>query len=588
MPPTRVLLAGDSRFGPTGWWAFSHPIEVLLADSPHEVPAVLARVERAAVSEGLWGVGFVAYEASTGFEPRAVVHSRARGVPFAWFGLFPGPALVAPPLSAFGFTPPALEADLSPEAYVAAIEAIHAAIARGDTYQANFTYRLRGDFRGEPSDLFSHLAFGQRSAYSALLEHEDWAVASVSPELFFERLGRLVRCRPMKGTSRRGRTLGEDAELALELASSSKERAENVMIVDMVRNDLGRIAVPGSVRVAELFAVERYATVTQMTSSVEADIDAPLAELFRALFPCASITGAPKLRTMEILNGLEPSPRGLYTGALGFVAPGGDARFSVAIRTVWLDRFRGTVEYGTGSGIVWDSRPMAELAESRIKTRVLASPEPAFELLETILWQLGVGYVLLERHLARMAESADYFQMPFDPLAAAQLLATAATAFGRESQRIRLLLDRAGGLRITHTPAEPFRRRWRVALASKPVDASDRFLFHKTTCRDIYEGALAGAPDMDEVALWNSAGELTEGTRTNLALRLDGRLWTPPVECGLLAGCLRAEALARGKLAERVLLREDLARAEAVYLLSSVRGWIQATMTESRLSPGPR
>lgn len=549
---------------------------------------MIARVERAAVSEGLWGVGFVAYEASTGFEPLAVVRPRAPGVPFAWFGLFPGPVLVEPPLSVFGFTPPALEADLSPEAYATAIAAIHGAIARGDTYQANFTYRLRGDFRGEPADLFSHLAFAQRSAYSALLEHEDWAVASVSPELFFERLGHLVRCRPMKGTCRRGRTLSEDTRLALELASSSKERAENVMILDMVRNDLGRLAVPGSVRVAELFAIERYATVMQMTSSVEADIDAPLADLFSALFPCASITGAPKLRTMEILSGLETTPRGLYTGALGFVAPGGDARFSVAIRTAWLDRRRGTVEYGTGSGIVWDSRPLDELAEARIKTRVLASPEPAFELLETILWRPGLGYVLLDRHLARMADSAAYFLRPFDPAAAALLLATAATDFEREDRRVRLLLDREGGLRATHSPAGLVRRRWRVALASKPVDASDRFLFHKTTCREAYERALAEAPGMDEVVLWNSEGELTEGTRTNLALRLDGRLWTPPVECGLLAGCLRADALARGRLAERVLRKGDLGRAEAVYLLSSVRGWIQATMTESRCAAGPR
>lgn len=582
MSPPRAILAGDPRFSsPGAWWIFERPQEELVAWDAAEVSAVLDRVDRATRLEGRWAVGFVAYEAAPAFEPRAVVLPQASGVPMAWFGLFSAPQSAPPPVVPLDFVPPPLEADVSPAEYTAAINAIHEAIVRGDTYQVNFTYRLRGSFTESAEALFARLVHAQNSPYAAFLEHDAWAVASVSPELFFERRGQHVLCRPMKGTIRRGRTLAEDGLLAHELASSQKERAENVMIVDMVRNDLGRLARPGSVQIPRLFAIERYPTVTQMTSEVEAEIDAPLPVLFQALFPCASITGAPRLRTMEILAGLEASARGIYTGALGFVAPGGDARFSVAIRTSWIDRQAGTVEYGTGSGITWDSRAEGELNEARIKARVFVAPEPVdFELLETILWRPRHGFVLLERHLARMADSAEYFLRPFDREAALRALDSTIDPQDSAALKVRLLLARDGSLRTTRALLGPIRRRWRVGLAPIPIDPSDPFLFHKTTRREVYDAASRAVPDVDEVLLWNPTGELTEGTRTNLALRLEGRLWTPPVECGLLAGCRRGELLASGRLAERVLTKEDLARAEKIYLMSSVRGWIRAAMTE--------
>lgn len=576
----QLHLLGDPRFGPAGWWCFDSPREELSAATVQEVAAVLARVDAATRFEGRWAAGFVAYEAAPAWEPRAAVRMPADDRPLAWFGIFDPPRPAAPPPIPTTFSPPELTPELDADAHAAAIAAIHQAIARGDTYQANFSYRLRGPFDGAAAELFGHLVHAQRSPYSWLLEHPDWALVSVSPELFFERLGTTITCRPMKGTTRRGRNLAEDHELARVLTRTPKERAENLMIVDMVRNDLGRIARPGSVVVPRLFAVERFATVSQMISEVTAETSAELPELFRALFPCASITGAPKLATMALLAELERSPRGAYTGALGFVAPGGDCRFSVGIRTAWLDRRTATLEYGTGGGIVWDSRAEAELAETRLKARVLAPAPPPFELLETLRWQPGEGFMLLARHLDRMAESAEYFLRPFDRAAALEALQTAVAPLPDRVQVVRLLLDADGRLRTTTQPLERSPRRWRVYFARDPVAADDPFLHHKTTRREVYEAALRRSPGADEVLLWNAAGEITEGTRTNVAVELDGHLWTPPLSCGLLAGCLRAEALARGRLRERVLRREDVLGARRVYLFNSVRGWRRAVVTQ--------
>ncbi|HUF77543.1 MAG TPA: chorismate-binding protein, partial [Thermoanaerobaculia bacterium] len=462
------------------------------------------------------------------------------------------------------------------------------------------------------------------------------AVCSVSPELFFSRRGRKLLCRPMKGTAPRGRSAEEDLGLAEELRRSPKERAENLMIVDMVRNDLGRIARPGSVRVRRLFAVERYATVQQMTSEVDAESDAGLAEVFAALFPSASVTGAPKVRTMELLAALETTPRGLYTGAIGYVAPGGEARFSVAIRTAWIDRGAAAgpsgdgarspgagdeqgpwLEYGTGGGIVWDSDPARELAETRTKALVLVRAlegrpvaEPALRLLETILWRPDTEFALLERHLARLAASAAELGFALDLDLVRSRLAALASELDARSRprwrlRVRLLAGPAGELALEPRPLEPLRRPWTVALAAEPVDRRDPYLRHKTTRRELYERALGearartvreigtreapAAPGLDDVLLWNREGELTESTVANLVLRLDGRLVTPPAASGLLPGTFRAELLARGRVEEQALTVADLARAEAIYLVNSLRGWIPARLVPSRApEPPPR
>lgn len=589
---------------------FDDPLEVLHAPDPEAVPGLLDRVERAA-GDGLWSVGFVSYEAAPAFDGALRTRPLPRGVPAAWFALFGPPREVDTPLLPLGSDRPLIR-DLVPSVgeaeYLAAVEEVRRWIAAGETYQANLTYRLRGllaDGPEAPLALFHRLVGSRPPAYATYLAlgeeagHGgagtlDAAVCSASPELFFDRTGDHLVCRPMKGTAPRGRTVSEDLAAAVALEASAKERAENLMIVDMIRNDLGRIARTGSVRVTELFRVERYPTLFQMTSEVRARSDAGLAEVFGALFPCASITGAPKVRTMGILTDLEGSPRGVYTGAVGYVAPDRTARFSVAIRTAWVagpgrstSSAGARIEYGTGGGVVWDSVPHRELAETRTKAlvlrRALEAREPAPRLLETLLWRPGKGYFLLARHLERLTESASYFDFSLDVERIALRLEAherELLAAGSGAARVRVLLDRNGGVEVLSAPFEASSHPWRLALAALPVDEDDPYLFHKTTRRAVYEQARSCAPDADDVLLWNRAGELTESTVANLVLEIDGELWTPEAGCGLLPGTLRAELLEQGTVREARLLVADLLRADRIWLVSSLRGWIPTALVD--------
>jgi para-aminobenzoate synthetase/4-amino-4-deoxychorismate lyase len=377
----------------------------------------------------------------------------------------------------------------------------------------------------------------------------------------------------MKGTAARGLWSAQDQQRAAALRASEKDRAENVMIVDMVRNDLGRVAEMGSVSVPKLFTVEQYPTVWQMTSTVVARTGASLAQLFGATFPPASITGAPKCRTMEIIAELETSPRRVYTGAVGFVAPDGRTQFNVAIRTVLIDRVRGEAEYGVGGGIVWDSDCDREAEECRTKSRILGFSRPPFELLESLLWRPGRGYYLLRRHLWRLRESARYFGFPVDLGQAREELDRLAAGLPAGRHKVRLLLSRQGTIRVeaapvAANPADPVA----VALAREPVDPDDVFLYHKTTCRRVYEQAAKAHPGVADVILHNCRGEVTESTVANVVAEIDGRLCTPPVHCGLLPGTCREELLARGTIVERVITIEELLGSPAVYLVNSVRG----------------
>ncbi|HET9004491.1 MAG TPA: bifunctional anthranilate synthase component I family protein/class IV aminotransferase, partial [Gemmatimonadaceae bacterium] len=427
----------------------------------------------------------------------------------------------------------------------------------------------------DPLALYQRMRDAQPSGYCAYLDLGRHCILSASPELFFHRSGDRITTRPMKGTAGRGRWLEEDDAAALALASSEKERAENVMIVDLLRNDIGRIARPGSVRVSSLFAVERHPTVLQMTSTIEAEL-APrttLRDIIAALFPCGSITGAPKVAAMQKIAALERSPRGVYCGAIGHISPDGDAIFNVAIRTAWVDRDTSTIEYGVGGGITWDSAASAEYDEIRAKSAIVTSATPSFELLETMRLTRD-GYVRRERHLARLADSARYFGIPVDMHAVERALDVHARATSDFPRRVRLLVARDGTPRVEDRPlggdatsATP----QTMALATSPVSSADPFLFHKTTHRAVYDKHRAEHPDVFDVLLWNEKGELTEFTIGNVVVRLDGVDWTPPRECGLLAGTYRAELLERGEIRERRLRVEDLRRAEAVWLVNSLR-----------------
>jgi para-aminobenzoate synthetase/4-amino-4-deoxychorismate lyase len=562
---------------------------VIAAASLEEVIPALAEVEGAAAA-GLHAVGFVAYEAAPAFDAALAVHARPaeqQALPLLRFAIYAAREEVSPEADA---SPEQGAAELgewrmalSEEAYRARIERIRRYIAAGDSYQVNFTTPLSAPFRGDVLALYRRLGRAQRAAYCALLQWPGHALLSLSPELFFRWTDGELELRPMKGTRPRGRGSAEDRRLAAELLASPKERAENLMIVDLLRNDAGRIAEFGSVQVSALFEVERYATVHQLTSTIRARTRAgtTLVDLFRALFPSGSVTGAPKVRTSEIIRELESGPRGAYTGAIGYISPG-EAHFNVAIRTLHLDLARGLAELGVGGGITHDSDAAAEYRECWAKARFTRAEPREFELLETLRWEPGVGFFLLDLHVERLAASADYFDFRFERARLMEAL-ECAVAEHRELARVRCLLDRGGGVRVEVHSLTDSEEVLRVGISAEPVRSDDLMLFHKTTRREGYERRRSEHPDCDEVLMLNERGELTEATTANLVLHDEEGWWTPPVECGLLPGVLRAELLAEGRVRERVIRPEELTDA-ALYLINSVRGWRRAELA-SPLSP---
>jgi len=565
------------------------PVGVIEARRPEEVAPALGALE-ATAAEGLWAAGFVSYEAAPGLDPDLEVRSRPADDPFAdlpllWFATFeacqddPLDEDAGPTASTGPWTP-----SVDRAAYDAAIERIHAHIAAGDTYQVNHTLRLRSRFDGDERDLYRDLCLAQRGGCAAYLNAGRYRVLSASPELFFRINGDHITTRPMKGTAPRGRWTAEDDATAARLVASAKERAENAMIVDLLRNDLGRISEPGSVRVERLFEAERYETVWQLTSTVSSRLRprTPLVDVFRALFPSGSVTGAPKIATMRIIADLEDSARGVYCGAVGLLSPPGAAgpraRFNVAIRTVVLDTETGAAEYGVGGGITHDSSAAREHAEVLAKARVLTARRPPFELLETLRHDAEAGFLHLGEHLERLENSAGYFGFAFDRDAVLGALGKAAAEAGGDA-RVRLTLAREGAVRAEVAPLPPPPDGpVRVALDDEPVDPADVWLYHKTTLREPYEGRRRRHPDVDDVLLVNDRGEVTESTIANLAVRLDGAWWTPPLDAGLLAGTYRAVLLREGKLRERPIRIEELRRAEEIALVNSVRGWRRAVM----------
>lgn len=569
------------------WLTFQNPVDVLTAVQPNEVMATLRQVETAVIQNNLYAAGFITYEASAAFN--LATHPAPNSLPLLWFGLYEPPAVTAQlaidnwPSTIDHYQLSNWQPAIQWPDYETAINRIKAEIARGYTYQINYTYNLRADFQGDPRRLFVDLTTAQQAEYAAFVDTGRHVICSASPELFFRLEGDVLTSKPMKGTAVRGRTLAEDKANMTWLHHSEKNRAENVMIVDMIRNDMGRVAQVGSVQAPHLFTVERYPTVLQMTSTVTARTQAPLADILANMFPCASITGAPKVRTMQIINELEPEPRGVYTGAIGYIAPNRQAQFNVAIRTVVVDKEQGTAVYGVGSGIVWDSDAAEEYEECRLKTQVLTTRRPAFSLLESLLWTPQEGYFLLEAHLRRLCESAEYFGIAVDETAVQQILMIEESRLktGQEAQKIRLLVGQDDAITVEAVPLsqgarpEPIS----IALASDPVESGNVWLYHKTTRREVYAAARAARPDSDDVILWNERGEITEALTSNVVVELDGQLWTPPVNSGLLAGTFRGQMLAEDRIQERVITIEEFQRSTNVWLINSVRGWQKTIST---------
>lgn len=557
-----------------GWRLFDRPIRVLRADQPQDVVGTIDAAERLARSTGCTAVGFVAYEAAAAFG--LSVHEARAGIPLVWFGLFePARGRWVEDLVPHDYTIGPSSPSVNRETFLRAFRSIKRHLADGESYQVNYTFKLSASFGGDARGLFTDLAAAQGGRHAAFIDIGTHVVCSASPELFFERVGERVSARPMKGTAGRGLTVVEDRCARDALSRSSKQRAENVMIVDMVRNDLGRVADVGSVEVPELFTTERYPNVWQMTSLVTARCSTSLARLFSVMHPSASVTGAPKVRTMEILRKLETEPRGIYTGAIGRIDCNGAARFNVAIRTAVVDRTRGRVDFGVGSGIVWDSDVSDEYDECLLKGTVLGQRPSAFSLLETMRWTPADGFFLLDRHLRRLVRAAEYFGFPCSEADVRAILADA-LAGAQGLQRVRLLVNQVGEVRVERAPLDASCGLLRVTLAQTPIDASNPFLYHKTTNRLAYDGATR--PGYDDAILWNEAGQVTEATRANVVVELAGRRCTPPVHSGLLAGVYREELLATGAIVERIVTQADLAAAERVWLISALRGWTRAVL----------
>jgi para-aminobenzoate synthetase/4-amino-4-deoxychorismate lyase len=572
-----VILRNDTD---GGWLSFSHPRRLCIARHSDEVVPVLREIEQAVDSGGLYAAGFVSYEAAPAFDP-SLAAKPDKNFPLVWFGLYDAPAELTslPAGSASGLSELRWKPTITARQYRDCISRIKKHISGGNTYQVNFTYRLRTQCDADPWKLFLEMTAAHDPPYGAFIDTGQWAVCSASPELFFKLERNRLESRPMKGTASRGLWFEQDREKAEGLAASAKDRAENLMIADMVRNDMGRVAVTGTVHVPRLFTVEQFSTVWQMTSTVRAKTHASVADIFNALFPPSSITGAPKTRTMQIIADLESSPRRIYTGAIGFIAPGRRAQFSVAIRTLLINRPEQRAEYGIGGGIVWDSQSGSELEESRIKARILHRPPAAFDLLETILWTPERKFWLLPHHLRRLRQSAEYFGFRLDSKHVQGDLTRCAAGLPHAPHRIRLLVSRSGAVSITASRLERGMSGFPdIALAAQPVDASNPFLYHKTTCRQVYQDALKLAPGATDVLLYNQKSEITESTIANIAVELRGRLCTPPLRCGLLPGTLRAFLLERGDILEKAVTVEQLASCQRIFLFNAVRGMQQVKL----------
>ncbi len=547
---------------------FSAPFDVIRADVPAEVPAALAALG-AALEHGHHVAGWLSYELGYVLEPRLAAKPVAG--PLLRLGVFGPPKSAAPCGAGRAYAGP-LRPEWDAAQYAARFARVKDYIEAGDIYQANLSFRAAFAFVGDARVLYERLlaeSGAGHCGYIAFFDEKDGGerqIVSLSPELFFDLTadGRIT-AKPMKGTSARKR---DDGAERLALSTSEKDRAENLMIVDLLRNDLSRIAEAGSVEVKNLFEVETYPTLHAMVSTVTARkrADAGPAALLKALFPCGSVTGAPKIRAMEILRELESSPRGAYCGAIGHFAPDGSARFNVAIRTLTISGGEG--ELGIGGGVVQDSRSESEYAECLLKARFFETARKPLQLIETLRFENGFGR--LEAHLARLENSAPVFGVPFDRIAARKALDEAVAGRGG-ALRVRLTLDEAGrhDAAAYDLPASP--SYWTYAVSPQRTDSRDKLLRHKTNWRELYESEVKRLGS-DEVVFVNERGEITEGARSNIFVARGGVLLTPPSETGLLAGCLRAELIADGRAREALLTPDDL--LGEVYFGNSLRGLI--------------
>lgn len=564
---------------------FTDAVQILSTDCLDEIPAIFQSIDKA-LQSGYFVAGFLSYEAGYHFEPTAIrsTHSFIGcDVPLAWFGIYREPLTwnefenspSEPQLYNGDFAEPGeVSVSVSQTEYCERIQQIRRYIEAGDLYQANYTVMVRQSWNGGAGMLFDKMMESQPVCYGALINTGVAYILSASPELFFRKQGSRIVVRPMKGTSRRGHDRAEDAERAEWLAADEKNRAENVMIVDLLRNDLGRICSTGSVEVTNLFAIERYPDLLQMTSTVRGNLRPGTSnyEIFRSLFPCGSITGVPKVRTMQAIRTLEGEPRGVACGAIGFFSPAGDAVFSVAIRTLTLRE--GECAMRVGSGVTYDSDAETEYAECLLKSKFLTRRPQRFELIETIRW--AGDFFLLDLHLQRLEDSAEYFNFRFDRENVRDQLRRFAASFEKNScHRVRLLLSRSGSIAIASEPLTTLSTPALLLICPEKTDSSDTFLRHKTTWRPLYDRVLkdARARGFIDALFFNEQEEATECAIHNLMIAKDGKFVTPALSCGLLPGVYRRYLMSRHpEIKESIVTLEDILNADRIFIFNSIRG----------------
>jgi len=614
-PGTVILESNPGDAANRTSFLFSRPLEIVRAETLEGVQGALERIDQA-VQEGCYAAGCLAYEAGYAFEQR-FLEKKTPSAPLLWFGLYERPITVdrrsgilegpsddvryiresvrtqrrsiAPSTQHLHF-----RAAVSEARYLDAFAKVQHYIEAGDTYQVNLTFKLSAQFSSSAAALYARMRNAQRVSYGAFVNVGSLVLLSCSPELFFRRMGNRMILKPMKGTIARGRTLAEDKERSTMLMESEKNRAENLMIVDLLRNDVGKIARPGSVRVKRFFDIERYETVFQATSTIEALLKdgVGIPRILHSLFPSGSVTGAPKIRTMEIINELEESPRGFYTGSIGFFTPRKKAVFNVAIRTLVIDRESQSAEFGVGSGVVHDSRGVDEYKECLLKARFLEEELDDFGLIETIRWDSRRGWFLLPYHLRRLKDSASYFGFRFSSSELKGELKEVVRRLrkhsGNDTFRVRLVLDRIGQISITHSRLDLLEGKQFVRFSPLALDAENRFLFHKTTNRGEYDRELERAEQEGyfDVLFRNKQGEMTEGARSNVLIRRGDTFLTPPLECGVLAGTYRSYLLSSEKyqVREQRLYPDDLLSADELFVCNALRGLVKVAFPEHAMT----
>ena len=569
-------LPGDDK-SPL-WGVFSSPIKVIETRDVDKVCSMLAEVE-SCLSEGKFAAGFISYEASPAFDDAHIVKD-AGNFPLLWFGIYDSSpdSYIPDKYSFFEVNSIGSNPELTENEYISSVRKIEDYIMGGDIYQANYTFRSEIVSSLKPYQMFQSLFKSHPVPYAAYINTGSEELVSISPELFLEKNGSVLRSLPMKGTAHRELNAEEDFKAAEELSKDPKNCAENIMIVDMVRNDFGRICKFGSIKAEPIFHVDTYSTVHQMISGVQGTLheDITLPEIFAATFPAASITGAPKIRAMQIINELEKSPRKVYTGTIGCIVPGGDFCFNVAIRTLICST--AGVELGIGSGIVADSKPQDEWRESLLKSTFIYGELPEFELLETILWSKKSGFSYFNEHLKRLQNSHIYFKWEWDREKIIAELSKSINGFSTAKfARVRLKTSQNGNVTVDIIPLD--NPGWgkdslKIKLSKEQTNSRDLFLYHKTTNRSFYNRHFKQAlsEGFDEVVFLNEKNEITEGAISNIFIRNGEKWFTPPIKSGLLCGIWRSANIAKLNAEERILYADDLNNANEVLIGNSVRG----------------